>query len=73
MRDKHSGDVIFEDRAFLLASTLTPDHWTGFTINIPALERTVHDAQLMLDFVREAEFWFHERGAEVVLDVGLDG
>ena len=67
VRDKISGDVIFEDRAFLLASTLTPDHWTGFTINIPALERTVHDAQLMLDFVREAEFWFHERGSEVVV------
>ena len=58
VRDKQSGDVIFEDRAFLLASTLTPDHWTGFTINIPALDRTVHDAQLMLDFVREAELLF---------------
>ena len=61
-----SGDtseaLIFEDRARFSRTLLEPKQLYNFSLVISKQLPQPLDGRLMMDFVYEAEYWFHERG-----------
>lgn len=54
--------LIFEDRARFSRPLLEPKQLYDFSLVIPKQLPQPLDGKLMMDFVYEAEYWFHERG-----------
>ncbi len=59
------GDIVFEHRANIDGDRLEPNEWTGFTLNFVRPEFSVGPIRVVMDFVCEDEYWFHDRGGEV--------
>lgn len=54
--------IIFENRARFSSSMLEPQQLYDFSLAIPRKLLRPSDCRLMMDFVYEAKYWFHDRG-----------